>query len=137
VIKNPNVAAPKFAFGQALVGMADYEYAARVLRAALVQEPAILGAPGSIAAVYREPEEFYVVLSELKTAVARDPSNPDLLFLVVYQYYFSGDPAAVPWFAKLAKADPEDPTLALIRPALVEKFPEFADFPPPKQKTDK
>jgi tetratricopeptide (TPR) repeat protein len=132
VIANPDSAAPKFAFGQALLALGDYAYASRVLREALATETEILNAPGSIVGVYRDPEEFFRVLSELKTKQLEKKTDPDLLFLVLYEHYFSGDPQAVVSLDRLREAWPEDPMVALFAPVTAERFPEFSKFPEPK-----
>lgn len=133
VIANPDAAAPKFAFGQALIALGDYPYASRVLREALVAEPGILNAPGSIVGVYADAEEFYRVLSELKAKLLDHPQDPDLLFLVVYEHYFSGDPQAIVYHERLAKSFPDDPTVKLFAEPLATRFPEFSRFPAPRQ----
>jgi hypothetical protein len=133
VVSSPKAAAPRFAFGQALIAMGDYPYAARILRGALDQEPGVLFAPGSIASVYADPEEFFSVLGELKTAQMKDPENADLLFLVVYQHYFSRDPQAVPYFERLKKVAPADPAVTIMGPAVATKFPELSNLPPVKK----
>lgn len=126
VARNPGRAEPKFALGQALLGAGEWDDAANVLRAALVQEPDVLKAPGSIVSVYESPEEFFLVLSRLKSDLLRHPRDPNRLFLLVYQYIFSEDPAAIPWCGRLARAAPDDAALELLEASLPERFPEFA-----------
>lgn len=130
VAASPNAAAPRFAFGQALVATGDYAYAARILRSAVLMEPAILKAPGSIVGVYRDPAEFDRVLGLLRRASLERPDDPDLLFLVGYQQYVSGDPQAKVSFDRLAERFPEDPMLALFRPAVAERFEMLSNLPP-------
>jgi hypothetical protein len=129
-VSAPAVAAPRFAFGQALIGMGEYAYAARVLREALTMETAIFNAPGSIAGVYRDAVEFERVLKSLKDASLEKRNDPDLLFLVGYQQYFSGDPQATVTFSRLREAAPQDPALALFEPALKTRFAAFSSLPP-------
>jgi tetratricopeptide (TPR) repeat protein len=130
VATDPHAAPPRFAFGQALLAIGEYENAAKVLRGALSQEQALLRAPGSIVGVYKTAEEFTAVLNTLKNRSLQDRDNADLLFLIGYQQYFSGDPQAVVTFGRLAQAHPEDPMNELFGPALKERFPELANLPP-------
>ncbi len=136
VAADPYAAPPRFAFGQALLAMGDYGNAARILRGAVAKETAILRAPGSIVGVYKTAEEFNAVMNALKTASLKDRSDADLLFLVGYQQYFSGDPQAVVTFGRLASAFPEDSMVAIFGPALKERFPELAELPIPGEERD-
>jgi hypothetical protein len=130
VVSSPEAAAPRFAFGQALIAMGDYPYAARVLREAVTMEPAILNAPGSIAGVYRDGPEFSRVMAALRDAVLEKRDDPDRLFLLGYQQYLSGDAQAVVTFSRLRERFGSDPTLALFEPALEKRFPSLGQFPP-------
>jgi tetratricopeptide (TPR) repeat protein len=130
VVSSPAAAAPRFAFGQALIALGDYPYAARVLREAVAMEPAILNAPGSIAGVYRDVTEFDRVMAALREAVLVKKSDPDPLFLLGYQQYLSGDPQAVVSFSRLRERFGTDPALALFETALPKRFPALSQVPP-------
>jgi hypothetical protein len=132
VASDPKAPPPRFAFGQAFLALGDYENASRILRGAIQMEPAILRAPGSIVGVYKSADEFNRVLNALKFASLEHRTDPDLLFLVGYQQYFSGDPQAMVTFQRLAESFPEDPMVAVFNPALAERFPELATLPVPK-----
>ncbi len=134
IAADPHAAPPRFAFGQALLALGDYANAAKILRSAVTQEPAILRAPGSIVGVYQHAEAFNTVMNTLKTASIKDEANADLLFLVGYQQYFSGDPQAAVTFGQLASNHPDDPMVALFAPAIEERFPELANLPIPEEK---
>jgi tetratricopeptide (TPR) repeat protein len=130
VLANPEVAAPRFAYGQTLMAIGEYEDAARVLRRALEMSPGILDARGSIVAVYKEPEEFDRLLSKLRSAALIRGEDADYRFLVLYQLYFSRDPRAVIEYGRLAESHPDDPAVPLFRPALEERFPDMKQFLP-------
>jgi tetratricopeptide (TPR) repeat protein len=134
VVSSPKAAPPRFAFGQALIALGDYAYASRVLREAIRMEPAILGAPGSIAGVYEDAEEYGRVFAALVAAIEKKPEDPDLLFLLLYQQHFSGDPKAVETLERFKKLYPADPTLGLMAPAVKERFKALEEFPPSKKK---
>jgi len=130
VVASPEAVGPRFAFGQTLLAMGDYPYAARVLREALTMEPAILNAPGSIAGVYRDQAEFDRVLAALRVAVLEKRDDADRLFLLGYQQYFSGDSQCAVTFARMRERFPEDPSPALFEPAMQKRFPALSSTSP-------
>jgi hypothetical protein len=136
VIASPDAAAPKFAFGQALFALRDYAYASRVLRDALHAEPTILGAPGSIAGVYRDGEEFERVMKNLEEARRADPTNADLLFLTLYQLYFTGDPRARGAFDMLAAAHPDDTIIPFFKTPVATRFAAAEEYPPSEKTSE-
>jgi hypothetical protein len=136
VAASPEAVPPRFAFGQALVALGDFPYAARVLREALAREPAIVGAPGAISGVYKDAEEFERVKTALGAALAKEPLSADLLFLVLYEQHFSGDPLAMETLEKLEKAHPADPVLPTMAPGVRNRFKALDEFPPSEKQAD-
>ena len=125
----PDAVGPRFAYGQALIAIGDYTYASRILRDALSREPAILNAPASLVGVYRDAAEFQRVLKALRVAALENAGDPDLVFLLGYQQYFSGDPQAMVTFARMNETWPDDPALKLFLPVLPERFPALGELP--------
>jgi hypothetical protein len=124
-----NAAGPLFALGQALIAMKVDDYAARVIRRAVLLDPRIVREPGDIVGVYESPKEFDRVLKALGVRAAQTRYDSDSRFLLAVQHYFSGDPVCIDEFDSLASVLTGDAAVALFKEAAHARYdPE--DLPP-------
>ncbi|MHC4958366.1 MAG: tetratricopeptide repeat protein [Planctomycetota bacterium] len=128
-VSAPENPAPLFALGQALIALGQDDYAARVIRRAVVLSPKLLDEPGDLVGVYKNQEEFDRVIGALST---RSATSGQARFLLGVQRYFTGDPRAVGIFADLAKVDPADSVVARFNGAVKKRFKAASDLPPIK-----
>ena len=124
----PDNAAPLFGLGQSLIALGADAEAAQVLRRAILQEPGLLKEPGSLAGVYSNPAEFGRVLADLTMRAMASPPGSDARFLMAFQRYFSGDPAAHDDLRLYVAAVPSDAAAKLMLAAAQERFQPKAEM---------
>ena len=72
------------------------------------------------------------ILKQLETRAAAGEAGSNANYLLAVQRYFTGDPRARDTFRALARALPEDATVALFVKAVEERFKAAAELPPVK-----
>jgi len=130
----PGQAAPLFAFGQALLAMGEDAYAAKVIRKGLLTDAMILGEPADVSGVYRDPAEFDRVMRDLRARAEASPEGSDARFLLAWQQYFTGDPAARETLRGLTVALPEDRVVKLLADGVEQRFKAAGDLPEVEKK---
>ena len=111
--------APVYA-GQALLMTGDATHAAQVIAAGLPEMPEMLTASDiDLSGMYGDPAHFAVTTTKVADAVAKDPGNADLHFLLGYLYRFSKHPDdAASELQKTLAIDPHQAgALALTNPS--------------------
>ena len=84
--------APVYA-GQALLMTGDATHAAQVIAAGLPEVPEMIAASDiDLSGMYGDPAHFVLITTKVADAVAKDPGNADLHFLLGYLYRFSKHP---------------------------------------------
>jgi hypothetical protein len=121
-LSTDDAAGPLFALGQTLIAMGTDDYAARVLRRAVLLDPRIVREPGDIVGVFKSQEEFDRVLKALADRAAKAAPGSDPHFLLALQHYFSGNPKALAEFDALAHLMPGDAAVALFKEAAHARF---------------
>jgi hypothetical protein len=122
--------APLFALGQALLALGSDEYAARVIRKAVLMNPGLVKEPGDIVGVFKDQNEFDRVMVELRVRAEQSPAGSDTRFLLAAERYFSGDPKAVDGFVELKAALPDDKAVALFSESAAKRFAAADELPP-------
>ena len=128
-ISSPDLPGPLFALGQSLIALGQDEYAAKVLRRAVIAHPVLVKETADIAGVYADQAEFDRVMAELEARAADSPSDGDARFLLGYQRYFSGDPRCRADFDGLQAAAPADGAVKILLEAVESRFKAAADLP--------
>jgi hypothetical protein len=129
-LSQPGHSGALFAMAQSLMAMGEDEYAARVLRKAVIATPALLHESGDIAGVYANVDEFQRIRSDLEKRANVAPADGDARFLLGAQQYFAGDPRSRETFAALAEVLPEDIAVQHFRTAVEMRFKVMDDLPP-------
>jgi hypothetical protein len=104
--KNPNA---RFAYGQALFALGQYQSAAEAIRQGLALDQTWPGVEMDLRNAYGDPSEFARQLGQLETYLAGHPDDATARFLLAYNLYFTGQKdRAREEFTKLAEANPLD-----------------------------
>jgi hypothetical protein len=130
-LSSPDLSGPLFALGQSLVALGNDEYAAKVMRRAVLMDPLILQETGDISGVFESAAEYESVMAALAARAAEAPVDGDARFLLAAERYFVGDPRCREEFDAFHVARPDDGAVELFRAHAGRRFKDATDLLPP------
>jgi len=109
MVAQPNNPKARFAYGQTLLALGQYQSAAEAIRQGLALDLTWPQVQMDLRSAYGDPSEFARQLGKLETYLAAHPEDADARFLLAYNLYFSGQKdRAREEFSRLAQANPLD-----------------------------
>jgi tetratricopeptide (TPR) repeat protein len=109
IVAQPDNAKARFAYGQALFALGQYQSAAEAIRQGLALDLTWPQALMDLRSAYGDPSEFVRELGQLEGYLAAHPEDTNARFLLAYNLYFSGQKdQAREEFSRLAQANPLD-----------------------------
>jgi hypothetical protein len=109
IVAQPDNPKARFAYGQTLFALGQYQSAAEAIRQGLALDLTWPQAQMDLRSAYGDPSEFSRQLGQLESYLAAHPEDTNARFLLAYNLYFSGQKdRAREEFSKLAGANPLD-----------------------------
>ena len=114
----------KLFYGLAHFATGDYEVAADALRRAMDDAPELIDDPIDLRMFYPDQELLKGQMAYLVTAINEQPDNTELVILLGYMYFSTGEPQlAVTTLQPLAGEGSANPLAILVRDAAIRVLP--------------